>query len=102
MDTVLSVNPDLILLDLKMDGLNGFQATDRLRQNALLKNIPIVAMTGHFTDNIHIPLINSCSIDYCLIKPFDYFDVIAKIETALAEVKADKVKIRQKKGGKNA
>lgn len=95
-ETTLKVNPDVILLDLKLGGLNGFQVADRITQSRLFENVPIIAMTGYFTDKAHVTLMNSCGMKYCIIKPFDSFDVITKIETALAESFPEEIKIKQK------
>jgi two-component system cell cycle response regulator DivK len=39
--------PDLILMDLSLPRLDGWEATRRLKADAELKNIPIVALTAH-------------------------------------------------------
>ncbi|NOX42215.1 MAG: response regulator [Gammaproteobacteria bacterium] len=39
--------PDLILMDLVMPGINGFQATRMIRQDPLIKDIPIVIISGN-------------------------------------------------------
>ncbi|HEX6132755.1 MAG TPA: response regulator [Longimicrobiales bacterium] len=38
--------PDIILMDLQMPGTNGFQATERLKQDAATARIPIIAITA--------------------------------------------------------
>ncbi len=42
----LSAPPDVIILDLMMDGLNGFEVCKMLRANSSLKNTPIVITSG--------------------------------------------------------
>ena len=49
-ETILKTSPDLVLLDLKMDKVSGFQVADRLKDFGDTKDIPIIAMTGHFSD----------------------------------------------------
>lgn len=39
--------PDLILMDLQLPGLDGFQATRILKADAITKDIPVVAMTAY-------------------------------------------------------
>jgi len=39
-------HPDLILMDLRLPELNGIAATRRLRENAELKNVPVVALSA--------------------------------------------------------
>ncbi len=46
-DMAISDPPDLILMDINMPELDGFTATQRLRDVETLKNIPIVALTAN-------------------------------------------------------
>lgn len=80
-----AAKPDMVLLDLKMPGKTGFKVADEITHSAELKHIPIVAMTGHFTDLEYSLLINLCGIKKCLLKPFHPLDVIAQIENLLRE-----------------
>jgi len=45
-DLACQVNPDLILMDITMPGLDGYQATEHLKQIPALKNVPIIFLTG--------------------------------------------------------
>ncbi len=44
---VVEANPDIILMDLSMPGIDGWEATRRLKQDPRTRHIPIVALTGH-------------------------------------------------------
>lgn len=72
--------PDLILLDLKMNGKNGFQIADTLKHMPETASIPIIAMTGYYTEKQHTMLMYVCGIQLCVTKPFNPLDIIAKIE----------------------
>jgi two-component system, cell cycle response regulator DivK len=39
--------PDLIVMDLSLPGLDGWEATRRLKNDARTKRIPVIALTGH-------------------------------------------------------
>ena len=39
--------PDLILMDLSLPGIDGWEATRRIKANEALRNIPIIALTAH-------------------------------------------------------
>lgn len=72
--------PDLILLDLKMNKMSGFQVAINLRQAPDVSDIPIIAMTGYFTGDHHLPLLNVCGVTKCISKPFKPQSIINEIE----------------------
>jgi CheY-like chemotaxis protein len=43
----LALKPDLILMDLSLPGMDGWEATRRLKADDATRHIPIVALTGH-------------------------------------------------------
>lgn len=51
------VNPDLILLDLAMPGVDGLESTRQIRQSEDLKDIPVIALSAFSTDGFRRPLI---------------------------------------------
>jgi CheY-like chemotaxis protein len=46
-DQAFALKPDLILMDLSLPGMDGWEATRRLKADASTRHIPIVALTGH-------------------------------------------------------
>lgn len=42
----LSFQPDLIVLDIQMPGMNGFQVFKELKKEAITSNIPVIMLTG--------------------------------------------------------
>ena len=46
-EQALALKPDLILMDLSLPGMDGWEATRRLKADETTKHIPIVALTGH-------------------------------------------------------
>ena len=46
-DQAFALKPDLILMDLSLPGMDGWEATRRLKADESTKHIPIVALTGH-------------------------------------------------------
>ena len=82
-DIALKNKPDLILLDLKMGPKTGFQIADEIRHSLLLKETPILAMTGFYTEKQHSLLMKICGIKTCVLKPFRPINLITKIEYAL-------------------
>lgn len=90
-DSVSAVNaarvtkPDVILLDLRMQEMSGFEVADKLKSFPETSRIPIIAMTGFYTLKEHAWLMNFCGIKKCIKKPFNPLDVIAEIEQAIKE-----------------
>jgi two-component system cell cycle response regulator DivK len=46
-DQAFALKPDLILMDLSLPGMDGWEATRRLKADDETRHIPIVALTGH-------------------------------------------------------
>ena len=82
-DLAVRDKPDLILLDLKMSPKSGFQIADEARNSLFLKDVPIVAMTGFFTEKQHFLMMKLCGIRTSILKPFRPLNLFTKIEFAL-------------------
>jgi len=78
-----TIKPDVILLDLRMRSMSGFEIADRLKGFNETSSIPVIAMTGFYTLKEHSWLMNFCGIRRCLRKPFNPLDVIAEIEDVI-------------------
>ena len=48
-DKASSIHPDLIMMDLRLPGINGDEATVRLKRNLSTRNIPVIISTGWTT-----------------------------------------------------
>jgi len=46
-EKAFALKPDLILMDLSLPGMDGWEATRRLKADEATRNIPVVALTGH-------------------------------------------------------
>lgn len=79
--------PDLIIVDIKMEGLNGFQVADKLNQFSETADIPVIAMTGYYINGEHLPLMTMLGMHTLLKKPFQPLTLIAGIEAAINEKK---------------
>jgi CheY-like chemotaxis protein len=47
LDRAFQLRPDLIVMDLSLPGLDGWEATRRLKADDRTRDIPIIALTGH-------------------------------------------------------
>ena len=69
-ETAIREKPDVILMDLTLPLMDGFEATKQIRRNEVLKNIPIIAVTAHHEDDFRADAKKS-GIDAYVTKPID-------------------------------
>jgi len=74
--------PDLILLNFLIPDLDGFEVIRKLRENARLKKIPVVAVTSSL-DSEETSRIKNSGIDAIITKPIDRDGFIKKIDRLL-------------------
>ena len=78
-----SENPDLILMDLSLPIIDGWEATRQIKATEKLHNIPIIALTAHaMAEDREKALAAGCN-DY-LTKPIDMELLLKKIETYIS------------------
>lgn len=70
--------PDLILMDVVMPGLNGYQATRTLSREETTKHIPIILCTSKGEETDKIWGMRQGALDY-MVKPVDHAALLAKI-----------------------
>ncbi len=73
--------PDLILLDIMMPGMTGYEVTRRIRENPRLPRIPVILVTAH--DELEAAEGIQAGADGLIHKPFDIEEVLAIVEDAL-------------------
>src|SRR4029453_18781556 len=76
--------PDLILMDLSLPVIDGWEATRRIKANALLRSIPIIALTAHAMSGDEEKAKAAGCDDY-LSKPIDEDLLYAKLRTLLGD-----------------
>ncbi len=74
--------PDLILMDLGMPVMDGWEATRKIKANAELKHIPIIAVTSHAMVGDEIQAREAGCDDY-VPKPIDEDELMKKIKKFL-------------------
>jgi two-component system sensor histidine kinase ChiS len=84
-EVIKKEKPNLILLDLKMPGRSGFQVADELKHATDVSRLPIIAMSGYFTQTEHSLLMQLCGIQECIKKPFIPAEMISLINLALQD-----------------
>jgi len=83
-DMAHSENPDLILMDLSLPVLNGWEATRQLKQDTKTNGIPIIALTAHAMASDRESAIEAGCDDYDT-KPLEFSRLIGKIHALLPE-----------------
>jgi two-component system cell cycle response regulator DivK len=76
--------PDLILMDLGMPVMDGWDATRTIKANGALKHIPIIAVTSHAMVGDEITAREAGCDDY-LPKPIDENELMLKIKKLLGQ-----------------
>ncbi len=75
--------PDLILLDVMMPGINGFETCKQIKANRATADIPVIFMTALDSIEDKVTGFAAGGVDY-ITKPFQQIEVLARINTHLA------------------
>ena len=81
--TALAELPDLILMDLDLPVVDGWEATRRLKANAVTRGIPIIALTAHAMSGSRDKALTA-GCDEFDTKPVDFDRLLGKINQLLA------------------
>jgi signal transduction histidine kinase/CheY-like chemotaxis protein len=80
--SVQSKRPDLILLDVKMPDIDGFEVCRRLKSDEKSCDIPVIFISGLGETTQRVQGFNAGGVDY-ITKPFEPEEVLARIKTHL-------------------
>jgi putative two-component system response regulator len=95
LEKISAVTPDLILLDIKMPEIDGFEVAGRIKGNQETCNIPIILITGHDTVDRHVRALEMGADDY-LSKTAAHAAIVARVRTHLRNKQLiDKIKTHQ-------
>jgi PAS domain S-box-containing protein len=95
-ELALAEDPDVILLDIVMPGMDGFEVCRRFKADERLRLIPVVFLTALQTDRESRVNALEMGAEAFLSKPFDEVELTAQIR-AMAKIKAAHVSDRQEK-----
>ncbi len=82
-EVVREFNPDLILLDIMMPKMDGYEVCQRIRADASLKDISIIMLTAKGRE-VEKEKGLALGADYYITKPFSTREVIMKVKEVLA------------------
>lgn len=83
-----SEKPDIILMDMSLPVLDGWEATRRVKANPSTAGIPVIALTAHAMAGDRDKTIEAGCDDYDT-KPIDLPRLLGKIEAQLGKMKAE-------------
>ncbi|PSB24451.1 response regulator [Stenomitos frigidus] len=82
LEQAIEETPDLILLDIQMPGIDGFETCKRLKLNPSVSDIPVIFITANnSTENI-VEGLSLGAVDY-IVKPFQKEEVLARVQVHL-------------------
>lgn len=76
--------PTLVLLDVMMPGMNGYEVVENIRQNLQLVNLPILLVTG--IDISAIPVVEQTHVNGVIHKPVDFDQLLEKVQAFVLPV----------------
>ncbi len=82
-DKVAIQQPDLVLMDIMMPVLDGFGATERIRE---FSSVPIIVVTARGEESARVKGLDLGADDY-IIKPFSATELLARVRAVLRRVK---------------
>ncbi|WP_054774348.1 response regulator, partial [Methylogaea oryzae] len=80
--SVASYPPDLVLLDIRMPGMDGYEVCRRLKQDAQLREIPVIFISALQDVEDKVAAFQAGGVDY-LTKPFQMEEVLARVQAHL-------------------
>ena len=81
-DWAKTLMPDLIVMDLRLPGLDGWEATRRLKNQPETKHIPIIVLSAHGEESSREKAF-AAGCDLYETKPIDFGGLVKKIQTLL-------------------
>jgi len=91
METVKASPPDLILLDILMPEMDGYEVCRRLKSDPLLKLIPVIFLSVLDMPEQKIQAFRAGAVDY-ITKPFQSEEVVARVHTHLQLTQVEALK----------
>lgn len=82
LDMIFTETPDLVLLDINMPGMDGFEVTTRIKSNPETSSIPVILITGLDTVDNHVRALEMGADDF-ISKTAAHAEIIARVRAHL-------------------
>lgn len=79
-DRALTIQPDLVLLDIQLPGIDGFEVCEKLKSEPEMRDIPVIFLTGMTDKENLIRGLRIGAVDY-ITKPFHSLELTARVKT---------------------
>ena len=73
---------DLVLLDVKMPGMSGFETLTKLRADTRTERIPVIMITSYNESEVRVKCLDLGCDDF-ISKPFDQYELVARVKSLL-------------------
>jgi two-component system response regulator VicR len=83
LDLIANVKPDLVLLDLMMPDMNGWDVYQQMKADEVMKNIPVIVVTAKAQNIDKVLGLYIAKVEDYITKPFSPADLLKSIENVL-------------------
>ena len=85
LDMIYKYQPDLVLLDIMLPGIDGYEVCEIVRLNPKLRNVKIIFLTAKGRE-VEIAKGLALGADAYITKPFSNAELVAKVKTVLENI----------------
>ena len=82
LEFVRAYDPDVVVIDLAMPGMSGFEVAHEIRQRSPGRRPVLIALTGELKGPLDLMLSNKIGFDHYILKPADPKTLVGLIEQA--------------------
>jgi two-component system, sensor histidine kinase and response regulator len=93
LQVICDINPDIVLLDVLMSDIDGYDVCKKLKKLPGGEHIPVIFLTGNTGIDEVVKGFKAGAVDY-IVKPFNTAELVARLETHL-ELKRSREEIKQ-------
>lgn len=88
-ERAITEHPDLILMDVRMPKMTGYEACKRLKENQQTKSIPVIFLSAKGQESEIQQGLTVGAVDY-ILKPFAPDELVSQVRRVLERIKASK------------
>ena len=88
------IGPDLLLMDVMMPDMKGYQATRKLTRSQVTAHIPVILSSSKNQESDRVWGLRQGAVDY-IVKPFEELDLLRRVAHALVARQTPKRRVRQ-------